>query len=153
MELNDVAPSVNAVVETQSQSNDDSTANEPVVNEDSGILESSKPQNACDSLKPKSNCHNLLSPQAFDPWIDDLVELKETTLPDNMSQMSIAEALYKLEANKDIPSVQLIKYDGDPLTYEFIERFKLLIHDKPHLSDDVQMAQLKMHQSDVPSEL
>ena len=96
------------------------------------------------SLKPKSNCHNLLSPQAFNTWIDDLVEFKETTLPDNMSQMSITEALYKLEADKDIPSIQLIKYDGNPLTYvEFIERFKLLIHDKPHLSDDVRMAQLK----------
>ena len=146
IKLNDVAPSASAVIETQSQSNDDSTANEPVVNEDSGILESSKLQNACDSLKPKSNYHNLLSPQAFDTWIDDLVEFKETTLPDNMSQMSIAEALYKLEVGKDIPSIQLIKYDGNPLTYvEFIERFKLLIHDKPHLSDDVRMAQLKMH--------
>ena len=32
------------------------------------------------------------------------------------------------------------------LTYvEFIERFKLLIHDKPHLSDDVRMTQLKIH--------
>ena len=60
--------------------------------------------------------------------------------------MSIVEVLYKLETNKDIPSIQLIKYDGNPLTcVEFIERFKLLIHDKPHLSDDVRMAQLKMH--------
>ena len=47
IKLNDVAPSASAVVETQSQSNDDSTANEPVVNKDSGILESSKLQNAC----------------------------------------------------------------------------------------------------------
>ena len=39
-----------------------------------------------------------------------------------------------------------MKYDGKPLTYvEFIERFKLLIHDKPHISDDVRLAQLKMH--------
>ena len=30
IKLNDVAPSASAVVETQSQSNDDSTANEPV---------------------------------------------------------------------------------------------------------------------------
>ena len=60
--------------------------------------------------------------------------------------MSIAEALYKLEASKDIPTIKLMKYDGSPLTYvEFIDRFKLLIHDKPHLSDDVRMAQLKMH--------
>jgi hypothetical protein len=60
--------------------------------------------------------------------------------------MSIAEALYKLEASKDIPTVKLIKYDGNSLTYvEFIERFKLHIHDKPHLSDDMRMVQLKMH--------
>ena len=58
--------------------------------------------------------------------------------------MSIEEALFKLEANKDIPPIQSIKYDGNPLTYvEFIERFKLLIHDKPHLSNDVRMARLK----------
>ena len=49
--------------------------------------------------------------------------------------MSIAEALYKLEASKDIPTIKLMKYDGSPLTYvEFIDRFKLLIHDEPHLS-------------------
>ena len=60
--------------------------------------------------------------------------------------MAIAEALYKLEANKDIPNIRFPKYDGSPLTYvEFVERFKLLIHDKPHLSDDVRMAQLKAH--------
>ena len=146
VELNNVAPSTSSVVENQSQPKEDSEANELVVNEDSVILESSEPKNTCNSSNPKSNSHNLSSPQAFDTWIDDLVEFKETTLPDNMSQMSIAEALYKLEANKDIPSIQLIKYDGNPLTYvEFIERFKLLIHDKPHLSDDVRMAQLKMH--------
>ena len=58
-----------------------------------------------------------------------------------MSQMSIAEALYKLEASKYIPNIKLMKYDGNPLTYvEFIQSFKLLIHDKPHLSDDVRMA-------------
>ena len=32
------------------------------------------------------------------------------------------------------------------LTYvEFLERFKLHIHDKPHLTGDVRMVQLKMH--------
>ena len=39
-----------------------------------------------------------------------------------------------------------MKYDGSPLTYvEFLQSFKLLIHDKPHLCDDIRMAQLKMH--------
>ena len=88
----------------------------------------------------------LSSPQPFDSWIDDLIEFKETVLPNEVSNMSVAEALYKLEASKDIPNIKLMKYDGDPLNYvEFIERFKLLIHDKPHLSDDMRIAQLKMH--------
>ena len=88
----------------------------------------------------------LSSPQSFDSWIDNLVEFKETILPTEVSKMSITQALYKLEASKDVPSIKMIKYDGDPLGYiEFIERFKLLIHDKPHLSDDIRMAQLKMH--------
>ena len=96
-------------------------------------------------LKPKPN-YDLSSPQSFDSWIDNLIEFKETSLPTEMSQMSIAEALYKLEASKDIPNIKLMKYDGNPLTYvEFIQSFKLLIHDKPHLSDDVRMAQLRMH--------
>jgi hypothetical protein len=96
-------------------------------------------------LKPKPN-YDLSSPQSFDSWIDNLIEFKETSLPTEMSQMSIAEALYKLEASKDIPNIKLMKYDGNPLTYvEFIQSFKLLIHDKPHLSDDVRMTQLRMH--------
>jgi hypothetical protein len=71
---------------------------------------------------------------------------QETALPTKASEMSIAEALYKLEACKDIPNVKLIEYDCNPLTYvEFMERFKLHIHNKPHLSDDVRMVQLKMH--------
>ncbi|XP_028404075.1 uncharacterized protein LOC114526747 [Dendronephthya gigantea] len=92
---------------------------------------------------PKSD---LSSPESFDSWIDNLVEFEETVLSNRASEMSIAEALYKLEACKDIPSIKLIKYDGNPLTYvEFMERFKLHIHDKPHLSDDVRIVQLKMH--------
>ena len=79
-------------------------------------------------------------------WIDDLIEFQETVLPNSISEMSIAQALYKLEASKDIPSIELIEYDGDPLTYvEFFERFRLHIHDKPHLNDNVRMVQLKMH--------
>ena len=67
-------------------------------------------------------------------------------MPNEVSNMSVAEALYKLEANKDIPNIKLIKYDGDPLNYvEYIKGFKLLVHDKPHLSDDMRIAQLKMH--------
>jgi hypothetical protein len=49
-------------------------------------------------LKPKPN-YELSSPQSFDSWIDNLIEFKETSLPTEMSQMSIAEALYKLEAS------------------------------------------------------
>ena len=93
-----------------------------------------------------SSGYILSSPHKFDSWIDDLIEFQETVLPNSISEMSIAQALYKLEASKDIPSIELIEYDGDPLTYvEFFERFKLHIHDKPHLNDNVRMVQLKMH--------
>lgn len=60
--------------------------------------------------------------------------------------ISVAEALYKLEASKDIPTIKLVKFNGNPLSYgEFIDRFKIHIHDKPHLTDDMRTIQLKMH--------
>ena len=31
---------------------------------------------------------------------------------------------------------------------QIIDRFKIHIHDKPHLTDDVRMIQLKMHTTD-----
>ena len=53
--------------------------------------------------------------------------------------MSIADALYKLEASKDIP------FNGSPLQYvEFVEQFRIHIHDKLHLKD-TRMVQLRMH--------
>ena len=62
--------------------------------------------------------------------------------------MSIADALLKLEASRDIPNVTLTKFSGNPLDYaDFIDRFKIHIHDKPHLTDDMRMIQLKMHVS------
>jgi hypothetical protein len=61
--------------------------------------------------------------------------------------MSIAGALLKLEASRDIPNVTLTKFSGNPLDYaDFIDRFKIHIHDKPHLTD-MRMIQLKMHVS------
>ena len=87
------------------------------------------------------------SGQSFDDWIDKLIEFQETALPPEVKgQVSIADALYKLEAGKDIPSVTLAKFDGNPLEYaDFIDRFKIHIHDKGHISDDMRMIQLKMH--------
>ncbi|CAB4040970.1 WDFY family member 4, partial [Paramuricea clavata] len=124
-----------------------------VTNSDKTVSNAENLQNiACNSVTDELDCPkskinpNLSSPQSFDTWIDNLIEFEETVLPTKVSQMSIAEALYKLESSKDIPSIVLIKYDGNPLTYvEFIERFKLHIHDRPHLSDDLRMVQLKMH--------
>ena len=124
-----------------------------VTNSDKTVSNAENLQNiACNSVTDELDCPkskinpNLSSPQSFHTWIDNLIEFEETVLPTKVSQMSIAEALYKLEFSKDIPSIVLIKYDGNPLTYvEFIERFKLHIHDRPHLSDDLRMVQLKMH--------
>ena len=81
-----------------------------------------------------------------DAWISDLVEFEETRLPSAVREMSIADALYKLEASKDIPNIKLVPFNGSPLQYvEFVEQFRIHIHDKPHLKDDTRMVQLRMH--------
>ena len=76
--------------------------------------------------------------RSFDFWIDNLLEFQETVLPkSDVGNVTIADALFKLEANKDIPSIQLPSFDGDPLSYtDFIDQFKIHIHDKEHLKDD-----------------
>ena len=85
-------------------------------------------------------------PVSFDAWIDDLIEFKPTQLVNSVQDLTIADVLYRLEASKDIPSVELIKFDGNALKYvEFIETFKIHVHDKQHLTDDMRMVQLKMH--------
>jgi len=81
-----------------------------------------------------------------DVWISDLVEFEETRLSSAVHEMSITDALYKLEASKDIPIIKLVPFNGSPLRYvEFIEQFRIHIHDKPHLKDDTRMVQLRMH--------
>ena len=59
--------------------------------------------------------------------------------------MSIADALYKLEASKDIPTIKLVPFSGSPLQYVKFVEFRIHIHDKPHLKDDTRMVQLRMH--------
>ena len=83
--------------------------------------QSQKQLSASGSSKSETG-YNLSSPQSFDSWIDDLAEFKETILPTEVSKMSIAEALYKLEASKDIPNIKLMTYDGEPLRYVEVYR-------------------------------
>ena len=87
------------------------------------------------NLAPKTE---LEYAHSFDAWIDDLIEFQETLLPkSDIGNVTIADALFKLEANKDIPSIQLPSFDGDALSYtDFIDQFKVHIHDKLHLKDD-----------------
>lgn len=83
----------------------------------------------------------------FDSWIDELSEY-QMTIPRREEDISIAEALYRLEASKDMPQIKLCQFDGDPTKYvEFVESFKLHIHDKKYLNNDIKMLQLKMHVS------
>ena len=96
--------------------------------------------------------NTVLSPQtkiaiAFDSWIDDLVELKETSLSNsNPETVTIADALFKFEARKDIPSIQLPLCNGNALSYTvFTENFKIHIHDNVHLTNDIRMIQLRMY--------
>lgn len=71
----------------------------------------------------------------------------ETKLPTRLSRdMTVADALYRLETSKDIPDVKLSKFDGNPLKYvEFLETFKIHVHNKCHLTDDMRMVQMKTH--------
>ncbi|CAB4031847.1 Hypothetical predicted protein [Paramuricea clavata] len=93
-----------------------------------------------------TNLSSPTTPCPFDAWLDDLVEFKETVLPKSSQSVSVADPLYKLEASKDIPTIKLPKFSGNALFYaDFIDRFKIHIHDKPHLTDDMRMIQLKMH--------
>ena len=97
---------------------------------------------------PPVECSLAGKTSSFDHWIDELTEFEETKIAPKVggAQVSIEDALIKLEANRDIPNVVLSKFSGDPLGYaDFIDRFKIHIHDKPHLTDDVRMIQLKMH--------
>ena len=81
----------------------------------------------------------------FDAWIDDLVEFHDTALPSTIANITIADAQLKLEANKDILSITLPECDWDPLSYmDFVDHFKIHIHDKLYLTDDEQMIQLRM---------
>lgn len=83
---------------------------------------------------------------SFDGWIDELEEFQETCLPGAEREMSVAGALYKLEASKDIPILKLTAFNRNPLRYvEFIEQFKIHIHEKRHLTDDMLVVQLKIH--------
>lgn len=86
-------------------------------------------------------------PLAFDSWIDDLVEFHKTILSSsNPGTVTIADALFRLETSKDIPSMQLCFFNGDALSYtDFIDRFKIHIHDKAHPTDDMRMIQLQMY--------
>lgn len=82
----------------------------------------------------------------FDSWIDDLVEFKETVDERSRQDISVADALYRIEASKDIPSVKLCTFGGSPLRYvDLIDIFKIHVHDKHNLCDDMRLIQLKMH--------
>ena len=74
-------------------------------------------------------------------WIDNLYGSQETVLPkSDAGNFTTANVLFKLEANNDISSIQLPSFDGGPLSYtDFIDQFKIHIHEKVHLKDDTQM--------------
>ena len=109
------------------------------------------PLKSTNNKAPPVECSLAGKTSSFDHWIDELTEFEETKIAPKVggAQVSIEDALIKLEANRDIPNVVLSKFSGDPLGYaDFIDRFKIHIHDKPHLTDDVRMIQLKMHTTD-----
>ncbi|XP_048253302.1 uncharacterized protein LOC125381119 [Haliotis rufescens] len=100
-----------------------------------------------DNASQDDNTSLAGSSEGFDWWITSLKEYQETKhCLSNTPNMSLAEALIKIEASRDIPNITLPKYSGDPLEYvNFMERFKIHIHDKAHLTDAMRLVQLKMH--------
>ena len=53
----------------------------------------------------------------FEAWIDNLTEFQETVIKSPATgNVTIADALFKLEANKDIPFLKLPHFDGSPLS-------------------------------------
>ena len=133
-------------VHVVSQGNETSQINEaPSV---PTVLEQSSLNPISVSSTPNVNPAPSVNSRPFDAWIDDLTEFNETVLPESTQAVSVADALYKLEASRDIPTIKLPKFSGNALSYaDFIDRFKIHIHDKPHLTDDMRMIQLKMHVS------
>ena len=67
-----------------------------------------------------------------------MIEFQETILPQEVKgHVSLVDALYKLEAGKDIPSVTLTKINGNSLEYsDFIDCFKIHIHEDTHMKYD-----------------
>ena len=60
--------------------------------------------------------------ERYDKWISELSEFKETKISTLQKDMSVAEALFKLEAAKDMPAISLGKFNGDPMQYvDFME--------------------------------
>ncbi|XP_064638288.1 uncharacterized protein LOC135494306 [Lineus longissimus] len=49
---------------------------------------------------------------AFDSWIDELVEFRETVLPSSSVDLTVAAALYRIEAGRDIPTLKLKSFSG-----------------------------------------
>ena len=139
---NNLVSEVNVV----SQVNETSQTNEaPSV---PTVLEQSSLSPVSISSTSDVNPASTVNSRPFDAWIDDLTEFNETVLPASTQAVSVADALYKLEASRDIPTIKLPKFSGNALSYaDFIDRFKIHIHDKPHLTDDMRMIQLKMHVS------
>lgn len=110
----------------------------------------STPEASTSTSNINSTVETTVLPTTFDSWIDELKEFEETKITSTVdgSQMSIADALLKLEASRDIPNVTLTQFSGNPLDYaDFMDRFKIHIHNKPHLTDDMRMIQLKMQVS------
>ena len=108
-ELNNEAPGENSNVETlagQIEEVSESVASNSLESSEPAKLQNiaSEPATQIPSrisaVGVSSPKRNLSTPQSCNSWIDDLIEFKETALPAEVSKMSIAEALYKLEASK-----------------------------------------------------
>ena len=108
----------NSKVEDQNQFNDSSTLQELVMN-----IKKTKPN--------------------IDQFIEELKEGEETILPPEEENLSAVQVLRWNFESSSLPSVNLIRFDGDPCKWpEFIECFKIRVHNKKSFDDNLRMERL-----------
>ena len=86
--------------------------------------------------------------ETFDSWIDNLVIGQETSLSGqaNASLPSITQMVAHLEAERDLPTLELPMFDGTPLMWpRFTELFYTQVPTRQYLTDVRRMALLQMH--------
>ena len=92
----------------------------------------------------KTNSTNKLRHQSIDAFIDFLEEGKETVLVNSKFDTPVSKILQWEFETRNLPTIELSRFDGDPCKWpDFIQNFKLHIHDKKCFNDSIRLERLK----------